>query len=202
MKQKINHSQDEEKIVPVKKPRIKKNDVVESVPKKIATKKVVVKKEITQEKEVTVTNVTPKEVRSVHQTTVTTTRVSLKRQSKMMLKSVLLSKHFHMFIKLLIATLLVAFSMYGFYRYINHATENSVVVSQSEIIKRINKLTPLPEKEPLAVVRVEDPERLRKQNPFYENVKKGDYVVMYEDTGIIYDLLNNTIVSLKKVRAR
>ncbi|MBP6948783.1 MAG: hypothetical protein KBC41_02810 [Candidatus Pacebacteria bacterium] len=200
MKQKKETPIDEEKVA-VKKPRVKKTDGVKKASPKIDTKKSVTEKEVkeTKEKDVPVTHHTHIQATTK---TVEVSKVSLKRQSKMVLKNILLSKHFHVLVKLSIAFSLVLVCLYGFYVYVNHATENNVVVSQSEIIDRIKKLTPLPNVQPLAIVRVEDPERLKRQNVFYENVKIGDYVVMYEDTAVIYDLRNNAIVALKKVRAR
>ena len=97
-----------------------------------------------------------------------------------------------------IAVLCLLFA-YGAYRYINSSVGNDVVVSKSEIIARVAKLTQVPSEEPGAVVRVENPEILKKQNSFYENVKAGDYILMYPSVAIIYDLMNNTIVSIKKM---
>lgn len=62
---------------------------------------------------------------------------------------------------------------------------------------RVAKHTPLPEGEPEAVVRVQDPESLKKQNNLYENVKEGDYIVIYPTLAVVYDLRNDHIVALK-----
>ena len=124
---------------------------------------------------------------------------SIKNNTKYGLRNVLLSKIFHRFFKIFVIVTVFSALLYGGYLYINSSVENNVVVSKSEIIARVGKLTPIPTDQPQAVVRVEDAETLKKQNSFYENVKNGDYIIMYPTLAIIYDLLNNNIVSVKKI---
>lgn len=121
-----------------------------------------------------------------------------KRQSKLALKSMLLSKAFHVAFKVAIIALILSGVSYGLYSHFNGTLENDVVVSKSEIVDRVSKLTSLPQGAPDAVVRVQDPETLKKQNDFYVNVKEGDYIVMYPKMAVIYDLRNNSIISEKK----
>lgn len=121
-----------------------------------------------------------------------------KRHGKQILKKVLLSKLFHTTFKVFVGLLIVGASLYGCYAYFTKSFANDVVVSKSEIVDRVSKLINLPDGEPEAVVRVEDAETLKKQNIFYENIKSGDYIIMYPKMAIIYDLLNNSIVSIKK----
>lgn len=121
-----------------------------------------------------------------------------KRQSKIALKSMLLSRAFHVAFKVASITLLLSGLSYGLYSHFDSTLENDVVVSKSEIVDRVSKLTVVPEGVPDAVVRVQDPEALKKQNDFYSNVKEGDYIVMYPKMAVIYDLRNNAIVSEKK----
>jgi hypothetical protein len=89
-------------------------------------------------------------------------------------------------------------ALYGAYALIGNTLANDVVVSKSEILARVAKLTPLPTISPDAVVRVQDSATLKKQNSFYENVKEGDYIVMYPGLAIIYDLRNDSVVALKR----
>lgn len=124
---------------------------------------------------------------------------SAKRYSKRVVKNMLLSRTFHTVFKIGAGVLLFSLVSYAGYNHVKVAFVNDVVVSKSEIIDRVAKLTSLPELPPEAVVRVEDPERLKKQNNFYENVKNGDYIVMYPKLAIIYDLRNNNIVAIKKL---
>jgi hypothetical protein len=88
--------------------------------------------------------------------------------------------------------------MYTSYRVIGKSFANEVVVSQSEIIARVAKLTPVPQEDPEEIVRVQDPEILKKQNSFYNDVKEGDYILMYPNLAVIYDLRSNSIVAVKR----
>lgn len=123
---------------------------------------------------------------------------SLKRYLKQKLRDILLSKMFHKIVTFFVAASIVCSFFYGVYRYVNASLSNSVVVSKSEIIYRVSKLTNVPQGDPTALVRVEDAESLKKQNSFYENVKSGDYVLIYPKVAIIYNLQNNSIVAIKK----
>lgn len=124
---------------------------------------------------------------------------STKRYSKQTLKNVLLSKIFHSAFKIFITVFIISATLYGIYAYFHTALKNEVVVSESEIVDRVSKLVTIPNEVPEDVVRVEDAEILKKQNSFYENVKVGDYIIMYQKLAIIYDLRNNVIVAMKKV---
>ena len=88
--------------------------------------------------------------------------------------------------------------LYGSYLYIGKTFANEVVVSQSEIVARVAKLTSLPAEEPYEIVRVQDEEDLRKQNPFYKDVKEGQYILIYKNIAVIYDLRNNSIIGIKR----
>lgn len=123
---------------------------------------------------------------------------STKRYSKQTLKNMLLSKVFHSAFKIFVTVFIVSATLYGVYAYFHTALINEVVVSESEIVDRVSKLVAIPSEEPEDVVRVEDAEILKKQNIFYENVKVGDYIIMYPKLAIIYDLRNNVIVAMKK----
>ncbi len=89
-------------------------------------------------------------------------------------------------------------SAYGLYHLVGRTFANEVVISKSEIVSRVSKLTALPPYDPDDVVRVEDENNLRKQNAFYRDIKEGDYIIMYKDMAVIYDLRNNTIVAMRK----
>lgn len=123
---------------------------------------------------------------------------SAKRHLKQLLKRLLLSRVFHTAFKITVGILIFFSSVYGFYSYFNKSFANGVVVSKSEIIDRISKLTIIPNEPPEDVKRVEDSELLKKQNIFFENVKIGDYIIIYPKLAIIYDLRNNKIIAIKK----
>lgn len=120
-----------------------------------------------------------------------------KRYGKQTLRDLLLSKTFHSTFKVFIGLLISGSALYGAYAFIGNSIVNDVVVSKSEILARVAKHTPLPEGEPEAVVRVQDPESLKKQNNLYENVKEGDYIVIYPTLAVVYDLRNDHIVAMK-----
>jgi hypothetical protein len=101
-------------------------------------------------------------------------------------------------VKVLSVCLVAGSSLYGVYNLVSKTFANEVVISKSEIVSRVSKLTPLPEGSPRDVVRVEDENNLKKQNEFYKDVKEGDYVLMYKDMAIIYDLRNNSIVAMRR----
>jgi hypothetical protein len=121
-----------------------------------------------------------------------------KRYTKQGIKATLVSPVFHVAFKVAVVTLLVSGFMYTSYRVIGKSFANEVVVSQSEIIARVAKLTPVPQEDPEEIVRVQDPEILKKQNSFYNDVKEGDYILMYPNLAVIYDLRSNSIVAVKR----
>ncbi len=123
---------------------------------------------------------------------------TLKRYSKIGLRNLLLSPWFHQTVKVTGITIVVIAVLATSHRYISTTFANEVVISQSEIISRVALLTTLPDQDPIEIVRVEDDEVLKKQNPFYVDAKEGDYVIVYKNMVIIYDLRNDKIVALKK----
>lgn len=93
--------------------------------------------------------------------------------------------------------MVVGSALYGAYALIGNSVANDVVVSKSEIVARVGKHIELPAGDPEAVVRVQDAETLQKQAPLYENVKEGDYILIYPSLAVVYDLRNDRIVALK-----
>ena len=122
----------------------------------------------------------------------------LKRYVKQGVRSILLSPSFHSSFKVVATAVIVVSLLYGSYLYIGKTFANEIVVSQSEIIARVSRLTALPQENPYEIVRVQDEEDLQKQNPFYKNVKEGNYILMYKNLAVIYDLRNNVIVGIKR----
>lgn len=122
----------------------------------------------------------------------------VKRYIKQGVRSILLSPSFHSSFKVVATAVIVVSLLYGSYLYIGKTFANEIVVSQSEIVARVSKLTVLPQENPYEIVRVQDEEDLQKQNPFYKNVKEGNYILMYKNLAVIYDLRNNVIVGIKR----
>jgi hypothetical protein len=127
---------------------------------------------------------------------------STKQYGKKTLREMLLSRMFQHSFKVLIGLLISATALYGAYAFIGNTFANDVIVSKSEILARVAKHTTLPEGNPEAVVRVQDPGTLKKQNTFYENVKEGDYIIIYPKLAIIYDLRNDSVIALKSSEGR
>ena len=126
----------------------------------------------------------------------------LKRYAKQGVKSLLLSKVFHTSFKFFIGILASATLLYASYSYIGKTFANEVVVSQGEIIARVGKLVVLPTENPYEIVRVQDGEDLKKQNEFYKDIQEGNYILMYKNMAVIYDLRNNVIVAVKRTGAK
>lgn len=121
-----------------------------------------------------------------------------KRYGKQTLRDILLSKTFHSSFKVLIGLMVTGSALYGVYAFIGTTFGDDIVVSKSEILSRVSKHTTLPQEDPEAVVRVQDPSTLKKQNALFENAKEGDYIVMYQDLAVVYDLRNDVIIALKR----
>lgn len=122
----------------------------------------------------------------------------LKRYTKQGVKSLLLSPVFHSTFRMVSITFISLAFIYGSYFFIGKTFANEVVVSQSEIIARVSKLTMLPVEDPYEIVRVQDATDLRKQNNFYKDINEGDYILIYRDLAVIYDLRNNTIKGVRR----
>lgn len=128
-------------------------------------------------------------------------RVSLlmKRYGKKSLRTVLLSPVFHTTFKVVGVILLASVPFYAAYAYIGKTVANEVVISKSQILDRVATHMTLPPEKPQAVVRVQDADVLKRQNPFYAEIKSGDYIIMYKNQAIIYDLLNDRILATKYI---
>lgn len=122
----------------------------------------------------------------------------MKRASKRTLRAILLSHMFHTGFKIIVGFGISLGLLYGSYHYISKSFANEVVISKSEIIARVAKLTSLPHEEPHDIVRVQDPEDLKKQNDFYKDVEEGDYILMYTNLAVIYNLKTDQVVAVKQ----
>ena len=127
---------------------------------------------------------------------------TITRYTKKGMKSLLLSPLFHSAFRVTAGVVVSCGLMYSSYLFIGKTFANEVVVSQSEIVARVGRLTSLPKEQPYEIVRVQDEEILRKQNSFYKDVKEGDYIIMYKNLAVIYDLRNNVVVAVKRVEEK
>jgi len=124
---------------------------------------------------------------------------SVKNYGKKSLRAVLLSHTFHTGFRAIIISILVLAPFYGVYAYIGKTVANEIVISKSQILERVATHTILPVGNPEAVVRVQDAESLKRQNSFYDQVKSGDYIIMYKSLAIIYDLRSDQILAIKNI---
>ncbi len=124
---------------------------------------------------------------------------SVKNYGKKSLRAVLLSHTFHTGFRVVALAFLVVVPFYGVYAYIEKTVANEIVISKSQILDRVAKHIALPKDSPLAVVRVQDADSLKKQNSFYDQVKSGDYIIMYKTLAIIYDLRNDSVLATKNI---
>ena len=123
---------------------------------------------------------------------------STKRFGKQTLRDILLSKTFHKSFKVLIGFMIAGTALYGAYAFIDNSISGDVVISQSEILFRVSKHTHLPTSEPSAGGRERDAETRKKESAFDEKIKEGDYIIIYPELAVIYDLRDDSIVGLKK----
>ena len=124
-----------------------------------------------------------------------------KRYLKQLTKRVLLSPLFHVSCKVLSILFVMVCIGYGSYFFISKTFADGVVVSQAEILKQVTRHTTLPETKLYSLVRVQDENALKSQNPFFSLAKVGDYIIVYENMVIIYDLRNDKIVAKKEFGA-
>lgn len=102
-------------------------------------------------------------------------------------------KKVFLFLLILFLIMSILFVIYKSFQSVKNYSESSIIISESEIIKRVETLTTLPNEAPLSIVRVENSEILRSQNSFYADIKEGDYIIMYKEKAIVYDVRKNVI---------
>jgi hypothetical protein len=125
---------------------------------------------------------------------------SVKKYGKQTLRDLLLSKTFYAVTKIVIGIFISSTALYAAYAFIGNSIEHDVVISQSEILSRVGKHLELPAGEAESIVRVQDPENLKHQNDLFENVKEGDYIIIYPTLAVVYDLRNDHIVAMRSTR--
>lgn len=124
---------------------------------------------------------------------------SVKNYGKKSLRAILLSHTFHSGFRFAVVAMLILIPFYGVYAYIGKTVANEIVISKSQILDRVAKHMILPTGNPEAVVRVQNADILKMQNPFYNQIKAGDYIIMYKSMAIIYDLRNDSILATKNI---
>jgi hypothetical protein len=70
----------------------------------------------------------------------------------------------------------------------------------NKVIAQVEKILLLPEDSDPTVIEVSDVPRLKKANPdFYQDVAKGDYLLMYTGKAVIYRQSNNQIINVAPI---
>ncbi len=100
-------------------------------------------------------------------------------------------------VSFLVVVVIFGSASYGVYALIDKIN-SEVVVSEQEIISRVKKHLEIPSDNPQSVVRVEDASTLKSQNEFFKDVKEGDYVILYENMAIIYDLKKDQVEAFRR----
>lgn len=125
-------------------------------------------------------------------------KVKAKNFGKKILKNILLSKTFPKLVKYFIVSLVVVLVLLSVYLYLQKTISGSVIVSESEILNKVNKQVVLPQDGLMSVKRVQDSATLRIQNDFYKEIKDGDYIISYKNKIIIYDFMKDKVVAQTK----
>jgi hypothetical protein len=84
------------------------------------------------------------------------------------------------------------------YKFVQAKMHETSSFSDSYILQKAGKHFPLPDGAPLSLVRVEDAKKLSEENPFYANVKEGDYIIAYAKLFVIYDAVHDEIKAVKE----
>lgn len=75
------------------------------------------------------------------------------------------------------------------------------ILTQDDVVSSLKKIIILPkDTDPISINRVSDAETLKKQDPFYENVDNGDYLIQYDKMSIIFDYQHNLIKNVLSKR--
>lgn len=123
-----------------------------------------------------------------------TSRRFLRRSIKKLYSFKYSSKYF---LGLLLLVTIFSGVSYGGYALWDKVNAESLI-SQDEIILRVKKHIELPSIKPEEVVRVEDSNSLKKQNSFYQDIQEGNYIILYSNMAIIYDLQKDEIIAFRR----
>lgn len=103
------------------------------------------------------------------------------------------------FFFILLSLVLVVTNIY-FYRRATAATRAKITAEQvtENLVAQVGKLIVLPQNETPSIATVTDPEKLKKDQPFFANAKVGDKVLIYATArkAIMYSPTENKIVEV------
>lgn len=69
-----------------------------------------------------------------------------------------------------------------------------------QIVDRVRTLIQIPDDVTPTVATIVDVEKLRAQNPFYNNAKNGDYLIVTQTRAILFDAEQNVIIDVVPVQ--
>lgn len=102
------------------------------------------------------------------------------------------------FLSIFLVASAVSISILASYKFVQAKIEEDSLFSDQDILRRAGAHFALPDEKPLLLVRVENPEKLRAENPFYKDVKEGDYIIAFSRVFIIYDAVHDEIEAVKE----
>ena len=86
-----------------------------------------------------------------------------------------------------------------FYGIIMSNKTNAESITQEMVLERLGEHLVLPETEPTKIMRVSEAKELATQDEFYETIKNGDYIIVYDNLSLIFNFDQKLI---KKIKAK
>lgn len=80
--------------------------------------------------------------------------------------------------------------------FLNNKT-SAESINQNTVLNQLSKNLILPNEEVVEMRRVSDARILSEQEAFYDNVKNGDYIIVYKSMSILYDFDKSLIKKIK-----
>lgn len=76
------------------------------------------------------------------------------------------------------------------------STEQSGEALANEVLGKVRSLMDLPTEPQPTVATIVDVEKLKQTNPFFEQAKNGDHLILTDDRAILYDSVRNVIIDV------
>ncbi len=93
------------------------------------------------------------------------------------------------------------FVIYSFYVVASYGTDvikDKTLKDEIDIIAKVKSHVLVPNTEPISVMKVKNPDELKSSGGLYLEVKKDDYVVVYEDLIVVYDVESDKVVDINR----
>lgn len=83
-------------------------------------------------------------------------------------------------------------------KQVEQERSNSVINTNEDIVARVAKLIILPEDEPKVAI-ITEVDKIKAQQPIFNNAENGDYTLVFKDQVIIYSAKKNIIVATSPI---